>query len=763
MKKIFFILLTFSFLPILQAQTQSISGKITSQNINVAHANIVLQGTNWGTVSDSLGNFKLENIKPGTYRIKISRLEYSTLEKNVSIKSGVDLVLNVELASAVNTLNEVVISGTQKASKRLDSPVNVEVYSPVFFKKNPTPSIFESLQNVNGVRPQVNCSVCNTGDIHINGLEGAYTMILIDGMPIVSSLSTVYGISGIPNSLVERIEIVKGPASSLYGSEAVGGLINIITKNPKNAPSLAVDVLGTSWQEANIDIANKWNVTPNTSVLTGINYFNFNNIVDNNADNFTDMTLQNRISIFQKWNFVRKNNKTFSIAARYLGEERWGGELNWNKSFRGGDSIYGESIYTKRLELIGNYQLPFKEKIMLSYSFNRHLQDSRYGTTSFVADQMVGFSQLTWDKTIGKNDLLLGLAARCVFYDDNTPATALVDTSVKKNNLQQNWLPGVFFQNEFTFSHKHKMLLGLRLDHNSVHGNIFTPRFAYKFTLDNQNVFRLNFGTGFRVVNLFSEDHAALTRSRIVDIKNNLKPEKSLNLNLNYIKKIYTVSGKFIGLDASIFYTYFYNRIVGDFETDPNKIIYDNLQGFAQSKGISLNSDITFPSGLKCMLGATLMENSLTENGLSQQQLLSENFSGTWAISYAFSKMHLAIDYTGNLHGPMRLPTLGGLDPRKPFSPWWSIQNVQLVYSKFKNLEIYGGVKNLLNWTPSKERNPFIIARSDDPFDRKIQTDSNGKIVANSSNPYALSFDPSYVYAPMQGLRMFFGIRMSLK
>ena len=112
----------------------------------------------------------------------------------------------------------------------------VEIYSQKFFQKNPTPSVFEAIAMVNGVQPQLNCSVCNTGDIHINGLEGPYTMILIDGMPIVSSLSTVYGLSGIPNSIIERIEVVKGPASSLYGSEAMGGVINIITKNTLTAP-----------------------------------------------------------------------------------------------------------------------------------------------------------------------------------------------------------------------------------------------------------------------------------------------------------------------------------------------------------------------------------------------------------------------------------------------------------------------------------------------------------------------------------------------
>jgi outer membrane receptor for ferrienterochelin and colicins len=112
-------------------------------------------------------------------------------------------------------LEEVVISGTLKPVSRLETPVPVEIYTTTFLKKNPTSNVFEALQNVNGVRPQLNCNICNTGDIHINGLEGPYTMVTIDGMPIVSALSTVYGLSGIPNSLIDRIEIIKGPASSL--------------------------------------------------------------------------------------------------------------------------------------------------------------------------------------------------------------------------------------------------------------------------------------------------------------------------------------------------------------------------------------------------------------------------------------------------------------------------------------------------------------------------------------------------------------------
>jgi outer membrane receptor for ferrienterochelin and colicins len=744
------------------AQTASISGKIISEGKPIEFANVGLVGTSTGAATDTSGIYTIRKIPTGNYIVRVSCIGYNKMEKSISIKDGENLILNFDLTNYANTLNEVVITGTMKEVSRLESPVPVEVFTPTYFKKNPTPNIYEALQNVNGVRPQLNCQVCNTGDIHINGLEGPYTMVLLDGMPIVSSLSSVYGLSGIPNSLVERIEIVKGPASSLYGSEAVGGLINIITKKPQNAPLISADIFGTSWGEYNADLGFKLKAGKKADILTGINYFNFQNKIDNNNDNFTDMTLQNRISVFQKWNFQRKDNRLFSIAGRYMYEDRWGGDLRWNKSFRGGDSIYGESIYTKRWEVIGNYQLPTKEKLMLSFSYNDHDQNSVYGNTPYIADQKIGFTQLTWDKKMGRNDFLIGTAIRYTFYDDNTPGTATADTINQQNQPQKTWLPGIFIQDEISITEKHKLLLGFRYDYNSYHGNIYTPRMAYKWTVNDKNIIRLNAGTGFRVVNLFTEDHAALTGARIVEIKNELNPEQSYNLNLNYIKKFYAKNGTFIALDASAFYTFFNNRIVGDFETDPNRIIYDNLNGYAESKGVTLNLDFAFNNGLKIIAGGTLMENTLTENGITEQQILTEKVTGTWAVSYKIKKAHLAIDYTGNVYGPMRLPLLNDLDPRSQYSPWWSIQNLQLTYDGVKNLQIYAGVKNLLNWTPNKG-NPFIIARTNDPFDKDVQFDSNGQAIANANNPYGLTFDPTYVYAPNQGARVFFGLRYSFR
>ncbi|MFV0143744.1 TonB-dependent receptor plug domain-containing protein [Empedobacter falsenii] len=291
---------------------------------------------------------------------------------------------SIYMKDSSENLDEIVVTGTMKAVRKSDSPVPIEIYTPKFFQKNPTPSLFDAVQLINGVQPQLNSNVCNTGDIHINGMEGPYTMILIDGMPIVSSLSTVYGLSGIPNSLVERIEVVKGPASSLYGTEAMGGIINVITKSPKSTPKLSLDAFTTSWLETNLDGGYKYNLGEKVNGLFGFNYFKYDNKKDKNNDGFTDVTLQDRITLFNKFDFERQENRTASVALRYLYEDRWDGHMNWKRKLhRGSDEVYAESIMTNRFEAIGMYQLPVKETIMTQFSYNFHQQNSFYGPESY--------------------------------------------------------------------------------------------------------------------------------------------------------------------------------------------------------------------------------------------------------------------------------------------------------------------------------------------------------------------------------------------
>ncbi|TFV92335.1 TonB-dependent receptor [Algoriphagus kandeliae] len=746
--QVFLILLS----PIAFSQ-ENLEGKIVSNGKGLEFATIYLPDISKGATSDSLGYFSVQGIPNGIHRLEVSLLGFKKKSLEVSIPSKGFFEINLEALDS--SLDEVVISGTLQEVSRSNSPVPIEVFKEGFFKANPAPSLFESLTTINGVRPQVNCNICNTGDIHINGLEGPYTMVLLDGMPIVSGLATVYGLTGIPQSLIDRIEVVKGPASTLYGSEAVGGLINIITKHPDSAPSLAFESMGTSWGEVNLDLGLKSSWGSQIQSLTGINGFYYDNPIDHNQDGMTDLTLAKRISVFQKLDFERTSRKGFSIGMRYLYEDRWGGQMNWTPAYRGGEEIYGESIFTSRWELFGNYELPHLNGVNLQFSANGHNQNSVYGNVEYLGDQRIIFSQLTWTQEAGNHQFLSGIAYRYTFYDDNTPATAGTNLDINQPSIFH--LPGVFVQDEIRIQGNTSLLLGSRVDYHSIHGLIASPRANLKISSEDQSLtFRLSAGNGFRVANVFTEDHAALTGARQVIFKEELQPERSWNGNANLVKKFYTDRGVFLSLDGSLFYTHFSNRIIPDYETDPNQIIYGNLNGYSVSKGLSLNSAFAFPSGLEGNLGFTLMDVSFEENGEIVRQLLTENFSGVWNIAYTSPKGSWKIDYTGNVYSPMRLPLLGDLDPRSEYSPWWSIQNIQIT-KRFKNgWELFGGVKNLLNFTPPANS----IARAFDPFDRQVQFAQDGSVIATPDNPYALTFDPTYMFAPNQGIRGFLGVRL---
>ena len=679
--------------------------------------------------------------------ILFSSFCFSQENDTLNVIRKIDSLQDLNKKERTKLIDDVVITGTIKPMSRSKSPVAVEIYTSKFFQKTPTPNIFEAIAMVNGVKPQLNCSVCNTGDIHINGLEGPYTMILIDGMPIVSSLSTVYGLSGIPNSLIDRIEVVKGPASSLYGSEAMGGVINIITKNALSASKLSVDLMTTTWNENNLDLSTKFNFGKKAASILSLNYFNFNEKIDQNKDNFTDAALQNRISVFNKWNFQRKENRLGSFALRYLYEDRFGGEMQWNKPYRGTNEVYGESIYTNRVEAFGIYQLPIKEQIITQFSYNYHDQNSFYGSNPYVATQKVAFLQTYWDKSLGNHDLIVGATFKKTFYDDNTPGTLSSDGLL--NEPMKSPIFGAFIQDQWEINEKNTLLLGYRFDYDKIHHSVHSPRFAWKFSPNPYHTLRLNFGTGFRVVNLFTEDHAALTGSREVVIRSDLKPERSINGNLNYIWKIPVVD-RLINLDASAFYTYFSNKIVGDFDSEPDKIIYDNLLGYGVSRGLSLNIDYSFSFPLSVNLGVTYLDVYQKFDGENEkiQQLHAPKWSGTYGLTYKFPS-NLTIDFTGQFYGPMRLPALPN-DYRPEYSPLYSLANIQVSKSFKSGFEVYCGIKNVFNFTP---KDPLM--RPFDPFDRNVDDPIN--------NPNHYTFDTTYGYAPMQRIRGFLGVKYNLK
>lgn len=679
----------------------------------LVNATIRLHNTSIGTVTDADGRFVL--VLPATVRFPIViHVTHVGYVEDTRRLDGPVAGLEIGLSAESARLHEVVISGTMVEMGKLESPIPVEVYSRAFLKRNPTPSLFESVGMITGVIPQINCNVCNTGDIHINGLEGPYTMILIDGMPIVSSLSTVYGLHGIPSALIKRIEVVKGPASTLYGSEAVAGVINVITQDPYTTDRLNVDVSTTSQGEHLLDVSSGQRIG-GAATIWGLNAFWYDTPHDVNNDGFTDVTQQKRLSLFTKWALGDA-----SLAVRGVVENRWGGQLDWTTADRGSSQRYGESIRTERLELIGSLPLlTGRNESRIDASWNTHKQDSWYGLTVYKALQHTGYA--VWLNTLrhGRHTTVVGVPLRWQWYDDNTPATSVADAAA---------VPGIFAQSEWTLIGRSTLLTGLRWDLHPDHGAIWTPRLGLKFSPDDDNTFRLTGGSGFRVVNLFTEDHAALTGAREVVILNDLEPERSWNINANWMR-MWNAERHFGSLDLSVFLTRFSNQIVPDYDTDPSKILYDNLDGYGISRGMGMSTEIQTIGGPRFHAGLTWM-NVFRRTDTREAQLFAPEWSGTYGVSW------MGVDVTGTVTGPMSLPTVPN-DFRPAKSPWMTHLNIQGTRRFGMGWELYGGVKNLLDVFP---KNPLF--RPDAPFSDE--------------------FDASYNYAQLQGRKAFMGLRARL-
>jgi outer membrane receptor for ferrienterochelin and colicins len=711
----------------LTSYSQSITGFVFStDNQGISFSSVNVKGQSIGTASNADGFFELNDIKVGEYEFVFSAIGHKKFKKKVKIKQGTN-TLNVILEASTYDLDQVVVTGTMKEQFLSASPVKVDVVTQKFLEKIATSNVMEVIENVNGVQKQINCGVCGTNDIHINGMEGPYTLVLINGMPIMSSLSSVYGLNGIPTSLIKQIEIIKGPSSTLYGTEAVAGVINILTKNPKDVSPIELDAFLTSHQEKNIDFAFAPKMNKVDMLFSG-NLFQMSHFLDDNADNFSDIPLSERLSLFNQWNFKRKSEKSFALSAKYYLENRSGGVKEWDESLRGSDSIYGESIYTDRLELAATYQMPWEEDVRIDASYNYHHQDSYYGDTKYEAYQSIYFANLLWSKRLGHaHDILSGLTYRYQTFIDST----LADVDEKK------FIPALFVQDEITFNRKWTTLLGMRSDYHDEHGFIFSPRLNVKFKPQTYTTFRLNAGTGFRIVNLFTEDHAFLTGSREVLVVEDLLAEESYNINLN-ANHIFSLGRSTGTLDFDAFYTYFTNKITPDYDSNPNQIIYANLDGFSVSRGVAfqIQQNFDFPMSLKA--GGTVLDvYSVDENNEREDELFAPSFSGVFSLSYKWNTINTSMDWTAKVTGPMFLPTFPKPFERAEVSPWFSQHHLQIKKVFSEKLSAYIGLKNVFNYT---QDSPLI----------------------DWQNPFGDNFDTSYAYGPLQSRRLLMGLSIKL-
>ena len=754
--KQYLVLLISLFSLALSAQTASLQGYLLDQKGRpIPFAGIGLLEQQKGSSTDESGYFELSELAAGSFELQIQAIGYQSQKLMIELKENETLELDsIILKEDILGLEEVVVSGQLKENFVKNSPVKIQVYRAEYLDNTVAPTnLMQALKLINGVQEVVACGVCFTNSISINGLPGPYAAVLIDGTPAYGNLASVYGLNGIPKNMIDRIEVIKGPNSTLYGSEAMAGVINIITKDPSKQPSISLDLMGTTHAEAFSNLAFSQKIGKlNTTI--GLQHAYLNHFEDANQDDFGDNIAMDRLSLFGKFTFDRPNKKKASLFAKYYYEDRRNGLEEYTKDrayqeIRGNDSIYGESIYTQRFELMGSYELPTNAPIRLDYSFSKHHQDSYYGADGYLADQSIAYLNAIYMPNLGpKHSLTTGLTARYQYYDDNTVAT---------NEAEKQFIPGVWGQHEWKPNgEKLTLLSGLRLDYYEVHGLIPSPRISVKYEPQANWKIRLNTGTGFRLVNLFAEDHAFVTGNRQLVLAEKLEPEQAVSGTLN-IQHIFNLGQGQGSIDLDAFYTHFTNAIIPNYD-QANTIIYENLDGYAQSRGLALNFNYGLPSGLQINLGATYQnafEYRSNEQGVKEQNPLefSPVFSGVLTVNYEYKPWNLLMAYTANLTGKMQLPEVYDLDEngaplaesRSTSSKPFSIHNFQITkqFPKQK-LDIYLGAQNIFDY-------------------RQAISPLSGFNDPNAQAGFGDYFDTAYAYSPLHGREFYMGIRWNFR
>lgn len=514
------------------AQTASISGTVTSGEAPVPFAVVFVKGTSQGTTADKDGRYSFE-VGVGTMTLVVRSQGYRAAEKEITIAEGGHEVLNFELIEDLLGLEEVVISATRNRVERKTAPVVVSSIRPELLTATQSLTLADGLNFAPGVRVETNCQNCGFTQVRLNGLDGGYTQILLNSRPVFTSLLGVYGLEQIPTNIIDRVEVVRSGGSALYGSNAIAGTVNVITKDP---------VLNT-WEIASNfalidgDAIDK-NITFNTSTVaddlnSGITLYGAyrnRDSYDANEDGFTEITELRNTTIGAKA-FVRPSDRSrVSVNLNAIREYRRGGdrldlapqftdvteELDHDTFIGGADYEINSKDNTNKLQLYTSASYTGRDSYYGGLGGGRTHQDSitannAFGTTKDLA--WINGAQFT--KQFKANDVLtLGAEYNITNTEDIIPGyNRLIDQSVNAF--------GAYVQYEWKPIEKFTALIGTRLDNVKVDGDYtisgisrhvdisqtaLSPRLTLSYLLTKELRLRGGYARGFRAPQAFNED-----------------------------------------------------------------------------------------------------------------------------------------------------------------------------------------------------------------------------------------------------------------
>lgn len=718
---------------------------------------VILKGTTIGTTTDNSGHYFLKNLPEGKFTLEFKYLGYKTVTRDVKLEKGKTQEINVEMEEDRIALDGVVVSANRSETSRRLAPTLVNVIDSKIFKTTNAVNLAQGLNFQPGVRVETNCQNCGFQQVRINGLDGPYTQILIDSRPIFSALSGVYGLEQIPANMIDRVEVMRGGGSALFGSSAIAGTINIITKEPlRNSGELTYTL---SSIEGSSSFDN--NTTLNASLVTdngkaGMYIFGQNRHrsgYDHDNDGYTELPkLKNQTVGFRSYLKTSTYSK-LTFEYHHMNEYRRGGNLL--------DRPPHEADIAEQLEhsIDGGglkfdlFSSDYKQRFSVFTSAQNTDRDSYYGTgqdpnaygkttdLTFMAGTQYSYS---FDQFLFMpSDLTAGLEYN---YDH------LKDEMIGYNRYtnQKVHIESLFLQNEWK-NKQWSFLIGARMDkHNMIDNVVFSPRANVRFNPTEDINIRASYSSGFRAPQAFDEDmHISAVGGEIAMIRRakDLKEEKSQSLSTsvdfyhrfkNGIQVNFLVEGFYTSLNDV-----FVLEEIG--KDEQGNIIKERRNGSgAKVMGLTLEGKSVLSSWLSLQAGATFQRSrynepekwSEDENVPTEKKMFrTPNTYGYFTATLTPLK-HFTASLSGTYTGSMLVQHLAGYIPmdKAVQTPDFFDMNIKLAYDfhiyKDINLEVNAGVQNI-----------FEAYQSD--FDQGRKRDS------------------AYIYGPATPRSYFAGIKIS--
>lgn len=626
------------------------------------------------------------------------------------------------------------------------TPIKTEVISSAELAKGACCDLAGCFNTNGSVQAAVTNVVTNTKELRILGLGGVYNQILLDGFPLILGSSYTYGMSTLPGPFIENIFISKGANSVLQGWEGISGQVNVETKDPGHSPRYFGNMYINSFGEKQF---NAFTTFGNEKVknLLAVHVVRPANEIDRDDDQFLDLPLLNRISVYNRLQIGNPDADTWSssLGLRWVGERRIGGQRGYEADRdQGSNQIYGQAINFSQPEMWFrlNRRINERARIVTLISAQYHDQDSWYGIMNYRNRQTLANMTIQWEQeSASGNTLRMGMSGRLLRLSE--------DLNYGANPLalpqggayeRQDKIGGVFAEQiRYYWDDRLTWILGLRYDHHQEFGGRFTPRTLLKIDPYPHTSIRASVGYGWRMANVFTENVFLLASNRRVVFEGDLHPEGAWNagINLNRDLDFGTWTGRW-GMDY--YETRFTNQIFPDYNQAPDLAVIANFTGRSVSRAYQTDLDMNHPSGWQLKFAYNYLEVFRGEGAEKTILPFNPAHKLLGVVSFAPPSLPFQIDAHGHWYGKQILPNTT-MNPeiyqRPATSETYMTITLQLTW-RFKQWEVYGGCENIFDY---RQERPIL--GWEDPF-----------------GPY---FDTALAWGPTRGREFYIGLRWRLE